>query len=353
MTTVSKKLFGTTKKGEDIYIFTLINNSNMTVELMNYGATLISIKVPDKNNKITDVLLGYDELSKYENQDKYLGATVGRCANRIENAEFIINGQLYKLNKNDNNNHLHGGIEGFNKKVWDFEITQNNEVKFFYTSPDMEENYPGELKTCVTYSIENETNTLKINYNATSNKDTICNLTNHSYFNLDGFNSGSVLDQYVQILADYYTQNTKASVPDGKICSVKNTPLDFRLAKKIGQNINSNFEQIKFANGFDNNWIINNYNKTIKKAACAYSLKSGIKLEVSTDLPGIQFYSGNYLGGDEKVLGKSGVAIDKRCGFCLECQYFPNAFKYEHFEKPVLKANEIYNKTILYSFTLV
>ncbi|MBS4759402.1 MAG: galactose mutarotase [Clostridium sp.] len=351
MHSISKKIFGYTKNDEKAYLFTMQNSLGMSVAITNFGATIVSAIVPDKNNKKIDVVLGYDDLEKYETQDKYLGATVGRCANRIEDAQIIIDGKSYSLNKNDGRNHLHGGSSGFDKKIWTPSIEDSNNLKFSYKSHDNEEYYPGSLETTVTYSLEDDLNILKIHYEAVSDKDTVCNLTNHSYFNLNGYASGDILEQYVQIFSDFYTENTKEALPDGKICSVVGTPMDFRLPKRIGQDINHSFEQIQFAHGFDNNWVVNNYNKKLQKVASAFSEQSGIRLDVYTDLPGIQFYSGNYLNGSSR--GKNNTVIDSRFGFCLECQYFPNAFKHGNFEKPVLKAGEKYDKTIIYSFSIM
>lgn len=329
-------------ENKEIYSY-ILKNSLIEVELTNYGASVLSISVPDKTGKITDVVLGYKNLEDYIKSDKFLGATVGRCANRIEDGIAKIGDKAIQLSQNDGNNHIHGGFSGLNKKIWDFKQIENG-IEFSYLSPDGEEGYPGNLQIKVTYTLDNSA--LKTNYKAKSDKDTIFNPTNHTYFNLDG--NGDILEQYLRINSDFYTENDENSLPDGKICSVKNTPMDFRDFKRIGADIESEFEQIKFGKGFDNNWVVKDYDGKLRTAAQAYSPKNGIKMEVLTDLPGLQFYSGNYL--DAEFESRNNIKIDKRCGFCLECQYFPNAFKHDNFLKPILIADEIFDKNIIYKF---
>lgn len=321
----------------------LLKSREIEIELTNYGASVLSIRVPDNTGKMTDVVLGYKNIEDYFKSDKFLGATVGRSANRIKGGIAEIKGEKIQLSLNDGGNHIHGGFCGLNKKVWDY-IQIENGIKFSYLSLDGEEGYPGNLKIEVSYTVENSS--LQINYRATSDKDTIFNPTNHTYFNLSGH--GDILNQYVQINSDFYTENDEKSLPNGKICSVKNTPMDFRQFKKIKDDIESDFDQIIYGKGFDNNWVIKDFNGYIKSAAKAYSPDNGIKLEVLTDLPGIQFYSGNYL--DDKFISRNDLKIDKRCGFCLECQYFPNSFANEKFIKPILYAEEIFDKNIIYKF---
>ena len=345
MITVSKNLFGKTQDNKEVYSYTL-SNDYIEVIVSEFGANIISIKVPDQNNVLKDIVLGYDNLYDYENQDKYIGATVGRCANRIKSGLIVINNTKFFLNCNDAKNHLHGGNIGFDKKIFESQKTENG-VKFSYTSSDREENYPGELTLDVVYTIKDKA--LNIQYLAKSTKDTDCNITNHTYFNLNGHNSGDILGQYVQIFADYFTPNNEESLPTGEILPVKSTPMDFNTPKQIGQDINSNYEQIKQAKGFDNNWIIKDYDGTIKKAATAFSKETGIKLNVLTDAKGVQFYSGNYLDGAST--GKDHSLIKSRYGFCLECQAFPNAFACPEFEKPILKAGDLYSRKIIFDFS--
>lgn len=323
----------------------ILKNDYLEVEISEFGASIISIKTPDRHGKIVDVVLGYDDIEKYKKQTKYIGATVGRCCNRIKDGLIEIDGTQYQLNCNDGKNHLHGGNIGFDKKIWNSKEIENS-VELNYISEDGEENYPGQLKINVTYTLKD--NSLIINYKATTNKTTVCNLTNHTYFNLNGY--GNILQHQVQILADYFTENNQESIPTGKIIPVENTPMDFRNPQYIEKDINNEYYQIQYAKGFDNNWVLNNYNGEIRKVATAYSELSGIELEVSTDLPGLQFYSGNFLDGAEN--GKNNIPIKNHSGFCLECQYFPNAFANDNFEKPILKSDELYNKNIIYKFNI-
>lgn len=323
----------------------ILKNNYLEVEISEFGASIISIKTPDRHGKIVDVVLGYDDIEKYKRQTKYIGATVGRCCNRIKNGLIEIDGTKYQLNCNDGKNHLHGGNIGFDKKIWNSKEIENG-VELTYISEDGEENYPGQLDAKVTYTLKE--NSLVINYKATTNKTTICNLTNHTYFNLNGY--GNILQHQVQILADYFTENNQESIPTGKIIPVENTPMDFRNPQYIEKDINNEYYQIQYAKGFDNNWVLNNYNGEIRKIATAYSELSGIELEVSTDLPGIQFYSGNFLDGAEN--GKNNIPIKNHSGFCLECQYFPDAFNHKNFPQPVLRVGEVYNKTIEYKFNV-
>ena len=323
----------------------ILKNNYLEVEISEFGASIISIKTPDRHGKIVDVVLGYDDIEKYKRQTKYIGTTVGRCCNRIKNGLIDIDGTKYQLNCNDGKNHLHGGDIGFDKKIWNSKEIENG-VELNYISEDGEENYPGQLDAKVTYTLKE--NSLVINYKATTNKTTICNLTNHTYFNLNGY--GNILQHQVQILADYFTENNQESIPTGKIIPVENTPMDFRNPQYIEKDINNEYYQIKYAKGFDNNWVLNNYNGEIRKIATAYSELSGIELEVSTDLPGLQFYSGNFLDGAEN--GKNNIPIKNHSGFCLECQYFPDAFNHKNFPQPVLRVGEVYNKTIEYKFNV-
>lgn len=323
----------------------ILKNNYLEVEISEFGASIISIKTPDRHGKIVDVVLGYDDIEKYKRQTKYIGATVGRCCNRIKNGLIEIDCTKYQLNCNDSKNHLHGGDIGFDKKIWNSKEIENG-VELTYISEDGEENYPGQLDAKVTYTLKE--NSLVINYKATTNKTTICNLTNHTYFNLNGY--GNILQHQVQILADYFTENNQESIPTGKIIPVENTPMDFRNPQYIEKDINNEYYQIKYAKGFDNNWVLNNYNGEIRKIATAYSELSGIELEVSTDLPGIQFYSGNFLDGAEN--GKNNIPIKNHSGLCLECQYFPDASHHKNFPQPVLRVGEVYNKTIEYKFNV-
>lgn len=339
MGNVIKEKFGTTQDGKDIYIFTLSNLNKIKVQIINYGGAIVAFKFPDKFGNIKDIVLGYDNLKNYEIQDKYIGCLIGRCSNRIKAGRFVLNGKEYNLYRNDGNNHLHGGKVGFDKKVWNFKII-DNELILDYKSSDGEEGYPGNLNVEVKYTLD-DSNTLTLEYKAKSDCDTICNLTNHTYFNLSGHESGTILNHKVQLFADYYTVADSESLPTGEIETVLNTPLDLTSLVEIGSHIDDNFKPIVMANGYDHNFVIRDYNGTLKKAAYVFSDDTNIGLEVYTTLPGIQFYTGNYLDG--ALTGKANSKYYKRSGFCLESQYFPNAMEHQNFLQPILKKDSLYH----------
>ncbi len=342
---ILKKSFGKLSDDNDIEIYTL-KNSQSEVQITNYGARVVSWKIADKNSKIVDVVLGYANAKAYEIDDKYMGAIAGRCANRIGGAKFELNGKIYNLDKNDGGkNHLHGGFNGFEKKIWQAEII-DDKLKLTCKSADGEGGYPGNLTATVTYSLSDD-NELKIDYEAASDADTICNLTNHTYFNLNGFDSGSMLNQKIQIFADNYTWANDESVPDGRILSVENTPMDLRKLTRIGEHIDDDFDELNFGHGYDHNWCINNFDGSLKNAAHVESDESGLCLNVQTTMPGIQFYAGNFLDG--KPLGKNSVKMDRRNGFALETQFYPNAVNLKNFPQPILRKNEIWKAQTIYT----
>lgn len=345
-----KKNFGIVN-GKQVYLFTIKNSKGMVAEITNYGATIVSLMVKDNNGNLNDVVLGYDKLDDYLKYKNFFGATVGRVANRIENSSFELNGIEYKVAKNEGENHLHGGIVGFDKVVWEEKVQveeASDSIEFSYLSIDGEEGYPGNLNVRVIFTVT-EDNELKIEYFAISDKDTLVNLTNHSYFNLAGQGSGDVLRHKIMINADKFTVNDKYSIPTGEIAEVNNTPMDFRKLTYIGDNISSDYEQILFGSGFDHNWVINNGGKKLEKAAEVYHEESGRVMEVYTTKPGIQFYCANFLTGQEP--GKGGTTYNKNNAFCLETQYFPNAIKHLNFHSPILKANEKYEHCTIYKFS--
>ncbi|MBU3189533.1 galactose mutarotase [Clostridium bowmanii] len=346
-----KKDFGIVD-GKSVYLFTIKNSKGMVAKITNYGGTLVSVMVQDNKGELGDVVLGYEKVEDYIKYNYFLGATVGRVANRIENSSFELNGTQYKLAKNEGENHIHGGIVGFDKVVWEEkqQVKESDEcIELSYLSIDGEEGYPGNLNVRVKYTVT-EDNELKIEYFAISDKDTIVNLTNHSYFNLTGQGSGDILKHKLMINSDKFTINNKLSIPTGEIAKVDNTPMDFRVLTYIGENISSDYEQIVFGNGYDHNWIINNSSEKLNKAAEVYDEKSGRVMEVYTTKPGVQFYSGNFLKGLEP--GKGGTTYYKRGGLCLETQYFPNAINNENFPSPILKANENYEHSTIYKFSI-
>lgn len=348
---ITRRLYGKTQDGNEVYLFRLTNSNGMAAEIINYGGIVVSLFVPDKNGNIDDVVLGYDKIEGYENKSPYFGAIIGRHANRIEDSIFRINGTEYRLNANDGRNHIHGGLKGFDKVIWNAEILTDDSdecLQLSYRSRDGEENYPGNLDVKVTYTITNN-NALEIDYFAVSDKDTVVNLTNHSYFNLSGHAAGDITKHKVMINADRFTAINDECLPTGEIRDVKGTPMNFTSLTPIEPGISSGYEQIICGKGYDHNWILNVSGKKPEKAAEVFDEKSGRLMEVFTTKPGIQFYSGNFLDGAST--GKEGAIYGKRSGLCLETQYFPNALKHKHFPSPVLKAGQQYKHITIYKFS--
>lgn len=348
---ITSRFYGKTETGEEVTLFTLSNSKGMSAEIINLGGIVVSLFVPDRNGNTNDIVLGYDQLEDYLKPGPYFGALIGRHANRIENSEFSLNGVTYRLAANDGKNHLHGGLKGFDKMVWAAKALESSEgtcLELTYLSKDGEENYPGNLDVKVTYTLTND-NALKIAYNAVSDKDTVVNLTNHSYFNLAGHASGNVLKHELKINANQFTPNNREGIPTGEIKSVKGTPMDFTALTPIGHGINAEDEQIACGNGYDHNWVLNTNGNISETAAEVYESTSGRFMEVYTTKPGVQFYSANFLDGSE--VGKGGTAYQQRAGLCLETQYFPNALKHTHFPSPILKAGQEYNHTTIYKFS--
>lgn len=348
MTKIEKSFFGTAGNGEKVSLFTLENKNGMKVKIIEFGATIIDIQYPDKTGNLCSMTLGSDELSYYENPCGYMGATVGRHANRIENAGFTLNGQYYSLYKNDGENHLHGGLHGFNSKVFAGEAASDG-VSFSCVSADGEENYPGKLTLKVTFSLSGN-DTLSIHYKAVSDQDTVANLTNHSYFNISGHPDGPVTDQLLKLYADSYTELGSNGVPDGKISPVAGTPFDFREFTPVGKAIDTDHPQIIQGNGYDHNFVLNDSSRNLHPAAELYSHRSGVLLKTYTTMPGIQLYTANYLSG--ALTGREGIAYPRRSAVCLETQYFPNAMRHLHFPSVVLKAGERYDHVTAYQFSI-
>ncbi|MDI9500486.1 MAG: aldose epimerase family protein [Acetivibrionales bacterium] len=348
---IEKSLFGKMQDGTEIYLYKLSNKNKMSVGIINYGGIIVSIEVPDRDGNIDDVNLGYDNLEQYLEIGQYFGAIIGRHGNRIENAEFDLNGITYRLAKNDGNNHLHGGKRGFDKVVWQAEPIEKDGVQALqlsYLSPDGEENYPGNLDVKVTYTLTDD-NSLRIDYFAVSDKDTVVNLTNHAYFNLSGHGSGDILDHQIMINADRFTVINNECIPTGEIRDVSNTPMDLRTLKKVREGIESKDDQIACGNGYDHNWVLNVSGDKPEKAAEVFEPVSGRLMEVFTTKPGMQFYSGNAI---TRVTGKGGAVYDKRGALCLETQYYPNGTRHKHFPSPFLKAGEEYRHTTIYKFSV-
>jgi aldose 1-epimerase len=338
-------------ENKDVKMFSITNSNNLTAKLTNFGALLISLFVPDKNEKLDDVVLGFDTLEKYFTNDIcYFGSTVGRNSNRVKNASFNLNGVTYNLDKNEREkNNLHSGFNPYNKRLWDYTIdNSNNSVSFNLISPDGDQGFPGEFNITVTYTLTDD-NELKIEYNGKSNKDTIANMTNHSYFNLAGHNNGTTMNQNLWINANKFVEVDNELIPTGKLVEVNNTPMDFTTSKKIGNEIDADFEQLKLTGGYDHAYAINKTNNGIEKIAILSDKNSGRTMEVYTDSIGVQFYAGNFIENN-KVVGKENCMYKNRSGICLETGFLPDSMNQENFVSPVLKANEIYNTTTIYKF---
>jgi aldose 1-epimerase len=346
---IEKEQFGTTLDGKKVDIYTLTNANGCEVKITNYGGIVVSLTVPDKTGKIGDVVLGYDKLDGYiKDNSPYFGALIGRYGNRIGKAKFELNGKTYNLAANNGENHLHGGVKGFDKVVWDAkEIKQNDAVglELNYLSKDGEEGYPGNLNVTVKYLWTNN-NELKIEYAATTDKDTVVNLTHHSYFNLAG--KGNILKHELMINADKFTPVDEGLIPTGELRSVQGTPMDFTKPTAVGARIEQDDEQLKFGLGYDHNWALNDYDGSLKKVASVYEPTSGRVMEVYTTEPGLQFYSGNFLDGT--ITGKGGTVYKHRTGLCLETQHFPDSPNKPDFLSTTLKPGEKYSTTTIYKF---
>ena len=346
--TPGKKLFGKLQNGKEVYMYTLKNKNGMSAEITNYGATVVKLFAPDKNGKFADVILGYDSLKSYEKGGAYFGAIVGRYGNRIAKGRFTLEGKEYQLTINDGENHLHGGKIGFNKKLWTTDSFDGHSLKMTLNSPDGDQGYPGDLKLTVTYTL-NDSNELEIHYTATTDKPTILNPTNHCYFNLTGNPENTILNHELMINADKYTPINNEFITTGEIADVAGTPMDFRTPTPIGKRINDDFIQLKNGRGYDHNWVLRDYNGKVREAATLYDPSSGRELEVLTDQPGIQFYSGNFLNGMD--VGKGGIHYQHRTGCCLETQHFPDSPNKKNFPSVELKPGETFNSTTIYKFT--
>jgi len=344
--------YGTTPEGRPIRLFTLTNASGMSADISDVGGVIVALRAPDRNGKLEDITLGYETAERYLEKGPYFGALIGRHANRIEGASFELNGVEYSLASNDGANHLHGGLRGFDKVVWDADIVPaeggGEALRLTYVSPDGEEGYPGTLRTTVLYTLTDD-NELRIDYEAVSDQDTVVNLTNHAYFNLAGHAAGDIGGHELMIDAERFTPINAECVPTGEVRGVAGTPMDFRRLTPIGPGFASGDEQIANGGGYDHNWVLNAGGGQLAKAAEVYEPTTGRVMEVFTTKPGIQFYSGNFLDGS--IVGKGGAVYGKRSGLCLETQYFPNAMKHKHFPSPILRAGETYQHTTTYKFS--
>lgn len=344
--------WGKTKDGVSVKIWTLKNANGITAKITDYGAIITELHLPDRNNNFADVVLGFDNVSDYENFSDYFGAVVGRYGNRISNAEFSIDGKKYALEKNNNSNTLHGGFKGFDKRVWRGEASADNNAavaKFALVSPDGDGGFPGELNVEVVYTLNNK-NELVVNYRATTDKATVCNLTQHSYFNLMGAGNGNILNHELTIFADKITPVDEFLIPTGKFRDVAGTPFDFRRPKTVGSRIEADDEQLAFGGGYDHNWVLNKRaSGEMSLAARLYEPVSGRQLEVFTEEPGVQFYCGNFLANQ---VGKNGKVYRYRYGMCLETQHFPDSPNRPNFPSTLLRAGETYNTTTIFKFSV-
>jgi len=346
---IDKKSFGKTQDGREIFLYTLQNKNGMEVTISNFGGDVISIKVPDREGKVADVALAFDTVADYEKQGPYFGAIVGRYANRIAGGKFTLDGKEYQVPRNDGPNALHGGIKGFDKKVWDAKESSDaagQHLHLHYVSKDGEEGFPGNLATDVTYTL-GDNNELKISYSATTDKDTVLNISNHTYFNLKGQGQGDILQHQIMINADRFTPVDAHLIPTGELKPVAGGPFDLRTPVAIGAHIGDSDEQLKLARGYDHNWVLNGGGE-FGLAAKVIEPTTGRVLEVLTDQPGVQFYTGNFLDGTAK--GKGSV-YNYRNGFCLETQHFPDSPNHPKFPTTELKAGQKFQSTTIFRFS--
>ena len=344
-------IFGKLPDGREVRQYTLSNGAGLTAQIIDYGATITSLSVPDRNGKAGDVVLGYDSLDGYINGTAYIGAVVGRYGNRIGKGQFQLDGKQYQLTINDGENHLHGGKVGFDKVLWDAKVLGDSPeaaLQLQYVSRDGEEGYPGTVTLKVTYTLT-EKNELRIDYEGITDKPTILNPTQHSYFNLSGNFGNTILDHLLMIEADGITPVDKGLIPTGQIANVANTPMDFRTPMAIGAHINDPDEQLAFGKGYDHNWVLRGGAGKARKAAELYDAASGRLMSVFTDQPGLQFYSGNFLDGTAK--GKNGIAYQQRSALCLETQAYPDTPNKPHFPSITLRPGQTYRQTTIYQFS--
>jgi aldose 1-epimerase len=347
---VDQRPFGQTKDGKSVTLFTLKNNSGAEAGIINYGGLVIFLKVPDRNGHVDDVVLGYDKLADYIKDSPYFGAIIGRYGNRIAKGKFTLDGKQYSLAINNGPNSLHGGLVGFDKVVWEPKVVMTSDgpsLELRYTSKDGEEGYPGTLKVKAVYTLTSD-NALKLEFTATTDKDTVINLTQHSYFNLAG--KGDILNHVVTIPADKFTPVDSTLIPTGELKPVEGTPFDFRTPTAIGARINQDDQQLKYGGGYDHNWVINKQMGQLTLMGRVYEPGTGRVLEVFSTEPGLQFYTGNFLDG--KLTGKGGWVYQFRNGFCMEAQHYPDSPNQPNFPSVVLKPGQVYRNTIIFKFSV-
>lgn len=344
--------FGKTKDGKTVKLYTLTNKNGVSASFTNLGGTWVSMMVPDKDGNFKDVCLGFDNVEGYENNSYYLGAIIGRYANRIKGGKFSLDGKDFQLAVNNDTNSLHSGPDYWYNRIWDvgvFEDEDRDMITFMLHSPDKDQGFDGEARVSVSYVLSDD-NALTIGYSFVCDKKTAVNLTNHNYFNLAGYDNIDIYDQEVMIDADSFLPCDEHSIPTGEIRKVDGTPMDFRKYRKIGADIDSDYDAIIQGGGYDHNWIINGYDGNLRLVAKVKDNKSKRVMEVYTDLPGIQFYTGNFLAGD--AVGKNGVAYPKRSGYCFETQFFPNSINMSEFIQPVVDELEEFISETVYKFSV-
>lgn len=329
---------------DGLFTYTLTNTLGFEVSVTNYGGAVTSLKTPDRHGNFGEIVLGFETLDEYVQNPRYFGALIGRHANRIARGRFSLNGVEYQLPCNNGANHLHGGFKGFDKRVWDVRESESS-LHLTYFSKDGEEGYPGNVTAAVDYTLLD--NELRVDYRATTDRDTLVNLTNHSYFNLRG--DGTILDHQLVLNADGFTPVSKDLIPNGEIRSVEGTPMDFRKGKAIGVQIRDSYDQLGFTGGYDHNFVLNDYDGSLRFAGRVYESSTGRVLEVLTTQPGMQFYSGNFLDGT--LVGKNRVTYVKYAGLCLEPQHFPDAPNHSTFPSTVLRPGEEYKQTTVFRFS--
>ena len=353
MTTISKKYFGKTKNGKEVFLFTMQNKLGIDIIIMTYGGTITSWTAPDKKGNYRDIVLGYNTLTEYEAESPYFGALIGRYGNRIAQGKFTIDGDEYSLITNNGENHLHGGLKGFDKVVWDAKTIVNDStasLELSYLSKDMEEGYPGNLQIKVIYTLNNK-DELSVKYEAKTDKPTIVNFTQHSYFNLTGDFNQDILDHEIVINANSFLPVDNTLIPTGEFRDVEETPFDFKTPKAVGKHIINENTQLENGLGYDHCWVLNDQDKGLRFVASAYEPVSGRLLEVYSDEPGIQFYSGNFLDGT--LPNKSTGTYEYRTGFCLETQHYPDSPNQKHFPSVRLNPGELYESKTNFKFSVI
>ncbi len=343
---ITKQSFGKTKDGKEVTLYTLENKNGVKAEVTDFGAILVRLFVPDKNGDAKDVVLGFDTVAGYEKNGSFFGATIGPSANRIANASFEIDGVTYNVDVNDGVNNLHSHMEdGYHKMIW-VAKEGDNAVTFTVKDSDGYMGFPGNKELSLTYSLDDE-NRLTLHYHGTSDKNTIMNPTNHTYFNLEGHNNGNIEEHELQLMASCYTPVVAGAIPTGEIAPVKGTVMDFTASKVIGKEIREKFEQLLLTKGYDHNWVVDDCTGELKKIATVKAPKSGIVMDTFTTLPGVQFYAGNCIAPEA---GKAGANYDARSGLCLETQYYPDTIHHENFPSCVFGPERVYDSVTVYQF---